>query len=117
MDGISHLTLSRCLLLARARAVLVDDDKCPLNMVGFVVNVVLRCRRSSHLLHGLLLLLLATLAGEALPQLPDARWETFPGHIEHEDHDQERENEGHGACHNFVNLHGALQVISGCSHC
>lgn len=67
MGGISHLTLSRCLLLACARAILVDDDKTPLNMVGFVVNVVLRCRRCSHLLHGLLLLLLAALAGEALP--------------------------------------------------
>ena len=67
-------------------------------------------------MHGLFLLLLPALRDKALSELPEAGWETLPGDIEHQDHDEEGENEGHGAGDHLVDLHGILSVFAGESH-
>lgn len=64
-------------------------------------------------MHGLFLLLLPALRDKALSELPEAGWETLPGDIEHQDHNKEGENEGHGAGDHLVDLHSILSVFAG----
>lgn len=98
--------------MAGTRAILVDDDQGSLNVVRFVINVVFLGRHGSHLMHGLFLLLLPALRHKALSELPETGWEALPRDIEHQDHDEEGENEGHGAGDHLVNLHSVLGVFA-----